>query len=168
VRAARALVAITSAVAMAGACSSQPSLPPTLGDCTPTADASCTTVTGGGSPSGPGHDSGGTDGGGGGGSTCGAAPAALGATATNCVPCVDGTDGTGNLGCCQVALSCTGGCIPLLSCMLQCRQGDTACQNGCIGRWPDSVTAYNDFASCVTTSCSTCPSPPPASGNADF
>lgn len=162
----RFLLALSVALGTAAACSSASSMPPELGNCVKVGDASCSPpVTGGGSASGPGGSDSGTsetgvesEGG-----TCGAAPTMLGTSNTQCVPCIEGSGG-----CCQAAADCTGNCLTLLSCMLDCGTGNTTCQNNCEqGATSSVIGAYIDFAACVGSTCAGCPTLP-TGGTADF
>jgi hypothetical protein len=129
-------------------------MPPFSGGCVPVdGGPPCTTTTpAGGSPSGPGGgDSGGVDGGDleSGVLGCGSADGLLTIANTACGPCIQG-------GCCQADGACTGQCLQLLQCMLSCAQNNTysaTCTNGCADRYPDGVSAYNDFAGCLSNQC---------------
>lgn len=138
-------------------------MPPALGDCVKTGDASCSTpVTGGGGGSGPGGgDSGVSDSGVlVDGSTCGVAESEIGVTNTTCIPCIETS-------CCGADTACSGqpACLALLQCMVACAPSDPTCPGSCENQNPTGITAYNDFASCLSSSCTApeCPTLPTGS-----
>ncbi len=160
----RAAWPIAWAACLALACSNENDHPPDLGNCVPVGDASCkTAITGAGSGTGPGGEDGGLDGSqAGDASGCGVADTLLTITST-CESCIQGS-------CCLADQACTGDCLNLLECMLNC-MGDPTCINvDCDGPYPLGSAAsngYNDFRACLSGPCSPeCPTlPSPTSGD---
>lgn len=146
-------VAVAAAFA---ACSSGSSLPPSVGSCTPVNGSSCSTGYGGGgnaSSSGSGGEDGSTAQDSAASGTCGTAGALLNTLNNQCLPCVA-------TGCCQAEAACTGQCLSLVGC--------TGGINLCETQYPAGITAYDDFAACLTMSCPTqCPTLPLATAG-DF
>jgi hypothetical protein len=147
------------AAAAAPACSASSSQPAVLGDCIGKPDAACSTPVGGG---------GGGSGGGGGGdsgsttedsgeivdaASCGTAGSLLNATNSQCQPCIETS-------CCLAATSCTGPCLSLVTC-------PALAIASCEATYAQGVSAYNDLAACIATSCTTqCPVlPVPTAGD---
>jgi hypothetical protein len=133
----RSSVAPVAAVcAFLGACTSE-SLPPELGDCTPTGDASCMP-----SNIGSGALAGASEG--------GSAACNAGASASQCDVCA-------NANCCTPLTACAAStpCNNLLSCVTGCA-GASACVSGCEGTYPDSVATLNAIDSCVALKCVIC------------
>lgn len=164
----RSLV-VASAVLAPLACNPTENLPPPLGNCTPTGDASCQApaagVSGGGGPSGgaAGGEAG-ADGATGGGpfsdaaaGVCGQADGLVTASNVDCSPCV-----TNN--CCMADQACSASadCMALLQCIVHvCASGNPTCIGSCENAHPAGVTAYQDFASCLQMQCSPqCPTLP--------
>jgi hypothetical protein len=146
-------------VAWLAACSSHdPKRPPELGNCTPSADVTCSPpVTGGGGvgqtsippdSSAPSNsDAMSSDA-----ATCGVAVPLLMPTNVYCAPCIETS-------CCDSAQACSQSmsCQMTMQCTLACGQGDQFCVTGCENT-PDP-TAYTDFANCLSRFCSPqCPS----------
>ena len=141
------------------ACSSDTSHPAALGGCKGSADAGCgVNGSSGGGASGRGQGEGGTGTGDGAvagedGGACGSAGSLLNASNNQCLPCVTAS-------CCQAEEACTGQCLDLVQC--------TAGINNCAMQFSGGLTAYNDFATCLSRSCPTqCPALP-LTTNGDF
>lgn len=119
-----------------GACTSE-SLPPELGDCTPTGDASCMP-----SNIGSGALAGGSEG--------GSAACNAGASASQCDVCA-------NANCCAALSTCAAStqCDNLLSCVMGCA-GASACVSGCEGTYSGSVATLDAIDSCVALKCAVC------------
>lgn len=137
------------------ACSDNSNPPPDYGNCVPVRDASCTVAFGGGgSTTGASSDSGAAPvGTAPSAATCGGADLLVATNNVYCDPCITGM-------CCQADTACTGQCESLLQCTLLCMQGDTVCVGTCENNSAvqAGVTAYVDFANCVTANCAgTCP-----------
>jgi len=169
-----AVAAVTGAAP--SACSSTIALPPSVGDCIPRGDASCTEPRGGGGSLAGGSQDGGSEADGAevipSGSSCGAAGQAIMSSTANlsCYPCIVG-DPEGGLGhCCLADNNCSAdlGCLAIVTCVLsKCTSGSPACVLEMCepSSTQGSVTLYNDLGSCLAQNCSPA-CPPLPQGNA--
>ncbi len=161
---------LAGSMPLAVACSSSSSRPGELGNCVPVLDGGCNPQVIGGGRGGP-ADGGGVDTGledvaaGG----CGTAQDIVASVTQNpaCTPCIVQDQPNG---CCAADLACSSEseCLNLLSCIVACNAGDSICIGSCQNQHPTGVTAYDDFAGCLSTVCSPeCPSLP-TQVNSDF
>jgi hypothetical protein len=145
------------------ACSAKSARPGELGNCTPTADAGCVPIVGGGGGSSGGDAGSGSDAPqdavSADASACGPADALLPVTNTTCIPCV--TLPAPN-GCCDADLACAlQACLDLIKCTKACALTDTLCISSCENTYPAGVDPYNQLATCMTQHCSPeCPTLP--------
>ena len=125
--------------------------PGELNGCTPIDDASCgTSIIGGGSMQGPG-DSGATSDADASGSTqagCGNADSLV--NAMNVMTC----EMCARANCCTADQACGLDCQALLVKVQACAQGDTACVMAGEQLYQAALTAYQDFANCLSMQCS--------------
>ena len=136
------------------ACAAEPKRPPPGGDCVPTPSTPCSPAGGGGGGSSSAPADGGSnedaiastesDASG----SCTLIPAAN----PTCQPCLD-------TNCAASCLACTGDCALLVTCTLACTQNNPTCANDCEARYATATVAYGDFANCVQSNCSACPTP---------
>jgi hypothetical protein len=142
--------------------SKAPAHPPESGDCVETRDAECTDpggpAVGGPEPGGvadgeaPDADAGSADLVDG--ASCGAASTLIVTANMACLLCIESQGG-----CCIVDQACSDSdCLDLMACTEACAAGDQTCIGNCENQWPDAVTTYDDFASCLRLNCSSsCP-----------
>ncbi|HXN30810.1 MAG TPA: hypothetical protein VN894_03070 [Polyangiaceae bacterium] len=135
------------------ACSpSREKAPPDLGNCIPPPDAACAILAGGGgsasgtAESGAAVEDGATAG------ACGGAESLVMNNNMYCEPCIVSS-------CCMAAMRCDATCEAVVQCTQPCAQGDLSCVGGCEGNptWQAGITAYLDFANCVSGACPSCP-----------
>jgi hypothetical protein len=144
----RAMVLVFAA--FVGACSSQQTkVPAELANCVPPPDASCSTPAAGSNGtgavgSGTATSDGATS------ATCGVADSIVNMINVYCPPCIVSL-------CCMTDQLCDQTCQSLLVCTQKCSQGDMTCVGMCENLWPEGVTAYLDFANCLSGSCPACP-----------
>jgi hypothetical protein len=92
-------------------------------------------------------------------SACGPADALLPVTNTTCIPCVTAPSPSG---CCDADLACGfQACLDLIRCTKACAATDTLCIQSCENASTQAaVSAYNQFATCITQDCPSCPTLP--------
>ncbi|MGA7119428.1 MAG: hypothetical protein WBY94_04980 [Polyangiaceae bacterium] len=148
-------MSVAFALGLAGCSSGSSKLPLELGNCVPPPDASCASLSsGGGSSANPASEAGpvpsstatsGT-------TTCGGADLLVMSPNLYCGQCITSM-------CCPSDMACTTECQSLLQCTQTCMQGDTVCVGSCENNpsVQSGVTAYLDFANCITAVCPACP-----------
>jgi len=147
-------MSVAFALGLGGCSSDSSAFPPQLGNCVPPPDASCPSPSSGGgsaanpaSEAGPAPSSTATSG-----TTCGGADLLVMSPNLYCGQCITSM-------CCPADIACTMECQSLLQCTQACMQGDTVCVGSCENNpaVQSGVTAYLDFASCITAVCAACP-----------